>query len=165
MWGRARVPALGLRLRIFVILFYAWPNLGVLIHTRKHAALDRQISFVVRACRSICSARDGRHGCVTARLLCSQGYSPVPRVGFSGNCAVGHPRHRLLQSRLLPCRDNIAIGASAAVVAAALPAERRCSRLRIDGTNSSCETLLIAIDTRPSASLYRLTNHLNRLRS
>ncbi len=156
MWdGRTRPPSACARSGMCSMLTPPW---GSDSHN-KHAAPDRQISAFVRASRNFCSADVSGHHCATARLLSSPGRPPVPRYGsWSARC----PQHWVLQPRLLPRRDHIPVGTSAAGAEVGLRALSRRSPRRIAFENSGHEALRIAIPPRPSASLHRLTDHASR---
>ena len=159
-WGEAEAwgysPQWSRRcLHSFEILFYAGPTLDSAFR-KKHAAPDRQILAVVRHRRGLRSARAGGRRRPAARLLYSPGSPPVPRL-FRGNRPAGRPRHILLQTRLLPSRQDIRFSASATDVGVSIDPASQCSDPRVPCGSFGRRPPGITISPRPSASLHRLT--------
>jgi len=138
------------------LLFYHQTDAGPCskFQTKIHAAPDRQIPAALRAGRNRRSDRDGGHR-PAARLLRPQNPS-LPRVRVARLHAT-RDQLKDLRPRLLPRRKHIAMGQPPTGNQPRRRSERRDPHRRFAGAHSNCTAFRIPVNTRPSATLHRLT--------
>jgi len=121
-----------------------------------HVSADRQILVVLRAGRSFRSACAGAD-CPAPTCLLPPHEPSLPGFGGGGIRAARGPRHRLLQSRLLPRRDHVAVGQSATLGHGRLRRKKSRQRRGIARNHPGQPASLIPIHPRSPANIPRLS--------